>query len=278
MRCFMAGTITHFKFINDLSRKINFKGDTNLFLVAGQGHDLLFFVKLKDFNKYATRAEIAKTIAESRFKNVVEVWQREILKTNDEMLKILLYGYVAHHVLDSYIHPWINNKCNCYFDKTKKETWNNNGKHAILESILDVLVMNPYRFRVPNIKIEKRTEEAINRIFADVYGNYDVGTLMVDGINNIKGFIKFYRIDRLGIKRMGYKLIDFFTPIYAQKFTFLSFHYPKKEVKKINDVYWRDFNRLYSVALSKAALLILEIEESLNNKKIADIQFDNPAI
>ena len=109
----MAGTMTHFKFMNDLSKKINFKGNMNLFLMAGQGHDLLFFVRLKDFFNYSKRKEVAKIIAESRFKNLVLEWQKEILKNNDENLKILLYGYIAHHILDSYIHPWINNNCNC---------------------------------------------------------------------------------------------------------------------------------------------------------------------
>ena len=43
----MAGTYTHFKFMKDLEKKISFNKDKDLFLVAGQGHDLLFFIKLK---------------------------------------------------------------------------------------------------------------------------------------------------------------------------------------------------------------------------------------
>ena len=83
-------------------------------------------------------------------------WQEEIIDTNDEDLEILLYGYIAHHVLDSYIHPWLNNKCNCYFDKLDKNTWENNGRHETLESMLDYLVLNPYEFKMPKIKIVKK--------------------------------------------------------------------------------------------------------------------------
>lgn len=273
----MAGTMTHFKFMNDLSKKINFKGNMNLFLMAGQGHDLLFFVRLKDFFNYSKRKEVAKIIAESRFKNLVLEWQKEILKNNDENLKILLYGYIAHHILDSYIHPWINNNCNCYFNKKDKDTWKNNGKHEMLESIIDVMVLDPYQFKVPKVEMDKSIEIAINRIFANVYGNYDVGSLMRDGLHNIPGFIKIYRKDKLGFKRIGYKIIDFVTPRYAQKFTFLAFCYPKKDREEIYNNYLSEFNKLYSAALSKAALLVLEVAESLENKKIADIKFDKSA-
>ena len=48
----MAGTMTHFKFMADLDKKLDYKGNKKLFYVAGQGHDLLFFVKLKDLKPF----------------------------------------------------------------------------------------------------------------------------------------------------------------------------------------------------------------------------------
>ena len=41
MRCIMAGTFSHFKFMEDLSVNLGFDKPKELFLIAGQGHDLL---------------------------------------------------------------------------------------------------------------------------------------------------------------------------------------------------------------------------------------------
>lgn len=58
----MAGTYTHFKFMKDLEKKISFNKDKDLFLVAGQGHDLLFFIKLRELKCFGKRNEIVRTI------------------------------------------------------------------------------------------------------------------------------------------------------------------------------------------------------------------------
>ena len=47
----MAGTFSHFKFMEDLSVNLGFDKPKELFLIAGQGHDLLFFIKLRELNK-----------------------------------------------------------------------------------------------------------------------------------------------------------------------------------------------------------------------------------
>ena len=273
----MAGTYTHFKFMKDLEKKISFNKDKDLFLVAGQGHDLLFFIKLRELKCFGKRNEIVRTIASCNFRDLVIKWQEEIIDTNDEDLEILLYGYIAHHVLDSYIHPWLNNKCNCYFDKLDKNTWENNGRHETLESMLDYLVLNPYEFKMPKIKLKKRTKDSLNNLFKDIYELEDVGSMMLQGVNNMQGFISLYRLDRLGIKKLGYMIIDFLTAKNARKFTFLSFHYSKTMQKEVQDKYLRDFNKLYSAALSEASILILEIMASLENKKVLMITYDKSA-
>ncbi len=274
----MAGTFTHFKFMNELDNKLNFKGDKALFLVAGQGHDLLFFIKLKDFSKFRMRSDIAKKIAKEKFAILVKCWQEEIIRTANAELECLLYGYVAHHVLDAYIHPWINNTCDCYFDKEDEKTWLNNGKHEKLESIIDVLIANPYKQRIPYIKLQEKTINSLNSIFDEVYNIANVGDLYSDGLKAINGFIKVYRNDKLGIKRLGYKFIDLMSKENGQKFEFLSLNYSKKDKVLVKKIYMNEFNKLYDEALKMSEKLILEIENNLEHKKIADIAFDKPAI
>lgn len=185
----MAGTMTHFEFMKELSSRIDFQGDKNLFLVAGQGHDLLYFIKLKEIKLFATRGLLAKEIASNKFREVVIAWQKEIIVTQNKDLEILLYGYIAHHILDSYIHPWLNNTCDCYFDKFDKKTWQNNGKHEMLESGLDMLINSPYKFKIPRVKIPVKTINSLNSIFKSVYNIKNIGFLLAKGINNMPRFV-----------------------------------------------------------------------------------------
>lgn len=57
----MAGTLSHFKLMRDLEKKLDID-NKDLFLIAGQGHDLLFFVRLRDLNKFGMRNNIAKIL------------------------------------------------------------------------------------------------------------------------------------------------------------------------------------------------------------------------
>ena len=265
----MAGTLTHFKFMEDLAKKIDYGDNRNLFFVSGQGHDLLYFIKLKDYRNFAKQSVIAKVIASSKFKVLVTKWQKEVLRTNNKELECILYGYIAHHVLDSYIHPWINYDCGCYL---------NDERHEMLESVLDVLIYDPYKFNVPKISISKDTIAIINSLFNDVYNVENVGTLFSKGMKNIRGFIKIYRRDKFGIKRIGYKIIDKMTKKDYKKYTFLSFNYSNKEKIRIREKYLEEFRILYDKALDESVGLINKIRSNLANKKIADIAFDKSAI
>lgn len=261
----MAGTYSHFKFMDDLSKKLDFISQKNIFLIAGQGHDLLFFVKLRDFKDFSKQSAIAKTIAKENFAKLIRYWQEEIIETNNEELEYLLYGYIAHHVLDSYIHPWINNMF--YFDKNDKTTWQNNGKHEMLESIIDVLIMNPYKYKIPKVKIGKESIISLNKIFVKTYNIFGMGSLFEDGFNNINGFIRLYRKDRWGIKRIGYNVIDKFSPDNGQKFSFLALNYKEKEKRKVKEAYLVEFTKLYNLALNESLELIGQIHSSLLYKK-----------
>ena len=265
----MAGTLTHFKFMEDLAKKIDYGDNRDLFFVSGQGHDLLYFIKLKDYKNFVKQSVIAKVIASSKFKILVIKWQKEILRTNNKELEWILYGYIAHHVLDSYIHPWINYDCGCHL---------NNGRHEMLESVLDVLIYDPYKFNVPKISINKDTIDTINSLFNDVYNIENIGALFNNGMKNINGFINIYRKDRLGIKRMFYKILDKMTKKDHKKYTFLSFNYSNKEKMMVKEKYLDEFKILYNKAFEESVGLINIIRSNLANKKIADIAFDKSAI
>lgn len=269
--------MTHFKFMNDIDKNINIAGNKNLFYAAGQGHDLLFFIRLKDLSKYADRESLAKKLARNNFSKLVSHWQEEILKSNDKDLEIMLYGYIAHHVLDSYIHPFVDQVCGV-FKKDDKNTWKYNGKHALFESIFDYYLWNPYKHKIAKSSVTNVTKKSLNKIFYDIYKIDNIGNIMGEGLQNMTGFIRLYRLDYLGIKRFGYKILDKISKENSQKYTFLAFKYPKKDIEEVVNRYGHDFNKLYQEALAQSIKIIKEIKKSLDNKKIVDIKYDKPAI
>lgn len=273
----MAGTYTHLQFMRDLQKKIKFGENSELLVLSGQGHDLLFFIKLRDLKNFANRKKMMEKVAANRFKDTVIAWQKEYLKSANEELKIMLYGYIAHHVLDSYIHPWIKSKCEGKLVIERNNKWDKDERHVILESALDMLVMDPYKYKINKFKLKDETKKSINEIFNQVYGISNIGYYMSQGLSNMRGFIWLYRLDRLGIKKVFYQIIDKFRKD-KQKYRFLAFNYSKKDLRLLDATYFLEFQKLYKGALSRASLIILEIEESLAHKKIAEIQFDKSAI
>ena len=273
----MAGTLSHFKLMQDLDKKLNID-NKDLFLIAGQGHDLLFFVKLKDLRNFGVRSNIAKDIASKKFKVLVERWQKEVINTNNKELEIMLYGYIAHHIMDYYIHPLINKDLRYFYDKNNKDTWINNGKHEMLESIIDVLIFDYKKFKIPKISLSIDTIKSLDKLFKSIYGIDNVGSLMNEGMGNVRGFINFYRKDKFKLKRLGYKLLDKLSGDDHKKYAFLSFNYSREEKEIVRRDYLDRFNELYNLALRDNFNLINDIRNSLKNKKVRIIAFDKSAI
>ena len=273
----MAGTLTHFKLMQDLDKKLDID-NKDLFLIAGQGHDLLFFVRLKDLKQFSKRSNIVSVVASKKFKILIECWQEEVINTNNKELEIMLYGYVAHHIMDYYIHSWINKELGCFFDKKDKLTWKNNGKHEIFESIIDVLVFDYKKFKIPKLSMRNETVKSLDKLFKKIYGIDGFGKLINDGISNVKCFINIYRKDKFKIKRLGYKLIDKFSSKNHTKYVFLSFNYSKKEKENVRNNYLDKFNQLYNLALRDSENMIGDIKKSLQNKKVQIITFDKSAL
>lgn len=257
---YMAGTMTHFKFIEELNKKLKLES-YNLFLLAGQGHDLLFFIKLYELQNFAKHKKIMNIIADNKFDKTIEIWQKEIIKTKNKNLEIFMYGYIAHHILDHYVHPYIN-KISNNFKKMNHET---------LESIIDYILLNPYNYKFPKYKLNKEIKDKLNEIFFTTYNIKNIGTYIINGINNLNRFIKIYRLDKFGIKKQTYKLIDGFLKNNKQKYEFLAFRYNEEEIDFVKKNNLKEFNKLYNQALEESIKIIKEIRKNINNKKITKI-------
>ncbi len=226
----MAGTLTHIKFGHDLYNRLNLKNiDKDFFVIGNQGHDLNFFIHLWEYPLKKKIFKLTKDLQQvdiNKFKNLVKGTSNET--------RSFLYGYLAHEILDRKVHPYINYKSN-----------DNHDKHALLESIIDVKLndMNTIKKKIPkHLKITKQFKRKIISIFKTYFKSDKYGKRITRSINNVYPFLRLYRFDKLGIKKIMYSLIS------KKKLRFLSFNYNSKEL----DVEMDEFIKLYNEALYQA--------------------------
>lgn len=280
----MAGTITHYKVGRDVYEKLNINLDKDVFILACQGHDLLYFIKPWELPKYGKAKGIAHKLQNTKFPLLVQKYQEEILlQNNDIKLKSFLYGYITHHITDSLFHPFIHYQCGVYMQT--KETEKYQGRHQKMESVIDSLIVpnihSVYKV-IPKIKDISNLKDSTLKVFKSVYGT-DVGKTLVSNMNDVRTFLKLYRCDRTGIKRVGYKIIDKLTGKYYE---FLSYNYSKKDrlidMNQKEKWYHPVDNKenissimdLYEESIKKSLKIIQEIDKNLNNKKVANIDLN----
>ncbi len=276
----MAGTITHNEVGKTVLTAIKDFVDPDIYKLACQGHDLLYFIKLRQFFNFPKRSKLSKKLQETKFAELALGFQKALIKEDDLALKSFFYGYITHHITDSIFHPFIIYLTGIY-DKTKK-TKSNQGKHSLFESVIDALIVddiNTVYKRIPKFKDKYGLKTKVNSLFANVYHN-DVGKKMVTGMGNVRHFLKLYRCDPFKIKRYGYLLID---KIGHKKYEFLSYNYPDKylEFDLNQKIAWRhpitgekninSVMELYLKSIEESRRVIMELEKCLQQKKIAKI-------
>lgn len=224
----MAGTLTHFKFGNDLYNRLNDKNIVKDFFIMGnQGHDLLFFIKLWEYPKRKMYFTLA-----NKLKNVkLEDFIKKVRKVKNPELKSFLLGYLAHEILDNKVHPYIN-----------MVTSNDKDQHSLLESVIDVKInkMKTIKKIIPkHLKLTKEFKKEFQILFNNYFQDSFISKRILKSINHVYPFLFLYRFDNLGIKSRIYRLIN------KKGLSFLAYNYPNEEM----DVEMDEFIKLYNEAL-----------------------------
>ncbi len=236
----MAGTLTHFKFGNDLYKSLNNSLiNKDYFLIGNQGHDLIYFIRLWEYpirNKYFKYTKELQKVDFENFKNSI--------KTDNIKVKSFMYGYLVHELLDRKVHPYIN-----------EVTHDDENVHALLESTIDVKINDLKEIKkiIPkHLKIDTEFKAEITKIFDTYFNNNYYSKRILKGINHVYPFLWLYRFDKLGIKRILYSILN------KKHLRFLSYHYSLKEISNIDIT---DFIKLYNEALLDSEKLINDLEK-----------------
>lgn len=283
----MPSTITHEYCYRDVYEYTNntFKNNFDMetyrkYSSFAQGHDTLFFLDFWNLFKQKSYHEKAKYLQDHDFKKIcLELISliREYGLEESQELKLMLYGFITHHILDSIVHPYI-------IYETE-----NSGLHLAVESYIDSQMIeryeneNPRKYKVhkiiPNLpEIETSTIRVIDEAFFNIYQYKDFGKNYIKALHQINPFLYLFRYDSVGIKKLGYNIVDKIVPTeskyfwlsYNNKFEGYSRYLNEEHRLWINQVDSNitsneSFSELYEKAIYESARILSDIEEGIEN-------------
>lgn len=297
----MPATITHAYFAEDVYKRLNTYNksliDENLiqYKMFSQSTDSLMFYNIENLKKGKEIREFQYTFHTTKTQDFFCCLAKKIKNKklfNNKSVMCYLYGMICHYVLDSNIHPFIYYKTG-YFNKHDKSSYKYNNQHSYMETFLDLYLMkekgkisfdklniNTFTFDLKPFDFD--LIEIINSCFFDVYGIRDMAKIYYISLKQMCRFIKRYRIDKTGIKKLLYKSIDKFTPKNIFKFEALSYNYKfKNEEIYLNNNHniwfnpiepsifsYESFSDLYEKSIDEAINIINNLTDYFNGKNI----------
>ncbi len=298
----MPSSIVHSYFANDILTKLNpnitNKVDLNYLKIFAQGPDIYYFYNLMIGKKAKKVKEIGSIMhkhdTQKYFLTLINYINDNKLNNNKQVLSYL-YGSISHYILDSTTHPFIFYYTGL-FNRKDKTSYHYAYLHHEMEYYLDnyfILKREkvlPKDFKVHNYlvnikKIDNDLKNLINTVTKQVYDIDNSYNYYEKSIFDMKKFYHLFNYDKYGIKKNIYQIIDKIIPQHILKTSILSFHFDVKAVNEkeyflnleketwnhpCNDseFYNYSFIELYLNAITKASIIILEVDKMLTNHKI----------
>lgn len=294
----MPATITHAYFMKDLYEvlpdNITSKIDLNRSKMFAQSTDSIMFYNLlsikpsHNLRKFQYYFHTHKT--NEFFINLLDYVKEHNIDDKDTYSFIV--GFITHFVLDSNIHPYIIYKTG-FFDKKKKETYKYNGIHHFMEAFLDNDLIkrrentDPYKFNISKFCFDtkKFSNDLNNTIDYTFYTTFNIKNMSYKyyrSLKQMKTCLRLFRMDRFGIKKFFYKIIDTVTPRSMFRFEAVSYHLPledKHNYLNNNHTMWKNpvdenitstesFVDLYLKSLEEARNISIKVFDYLNGKDI----------
>ncbi len=285
----MPGPKSHDIFYKQLKQKLSSQtltayphyDDYNVF---AQGHDFFIyhkFYQIMSVKKLNQNVQNATLLQEYRFPEFVYNYLKTAQNNGaieDEQTRIFLGpGYIMHHLLDAYTHPFIIYNAGDYTRDAKNPTWT----HGIVETLIDIYLMEIYEqkdartypthedFNFPMPFIQSLTD-TLNQSMRETYNILNGGDIIEQAITDVALFIHNMKYDPYGFKKWFFDLLD---PLLKGTAAF-SYHQDIKEsypylnlqhepwVNPMDDkiISTASFMDLYNQALQEGALIVDALE------------------
>lgn len=302
----MPSSMTHNYFMQDIYNKLEKKLKEKIVLedakTFAQGPDIFYFYNMclgKKSKMYRKNGNyMHKHNVNLYFNNIIKYIKENNLINNKQCLSFL-YGSVAHHILDSTVHPFVFYKTGI-FKKGNPSTYKYSGLHQEMEYYLDAYMIfqnekkeakdfKMYKHMLNNNKLEDNTLNLIGNTIEETYDFENMDKIYEKCIKDMKLFYKLFNYDHFGIKKFLYTLTDFLTPkkfIRKKKFSFYLTHKSKKHYLNLEKNEWNhpidiyetynySFIELYIIAIDKTLNIIKEIDKLLQDNKLNTNKINN---
>lgn len=294
----MPGPMVHQIFYRQLKARLGHKTVGGLpgydsFSVFAQGHDLPIY---HDFYKAAPKRlyrniELSRRLQEEQFPQFVAAYlaaARDLGLLGEQSVRLFIGpGYVAHHILDAYVHPFLIYRAGDHIRDPSNATW----MHGIAENLLDIHVMEAagmadYRTAPVYREFAFRREQAdaglravLDRSIREVYGFSGGGALFCRAMPQVRAYIRLCKYDPTGVKRLLFDLLD---PLLKGTASF-SYHRNAALARPfLNEDHgqWRNpmdgerrsrasFGELYDAALEESARIVERLDAMCRGGRVS---------
>lgn len=307
----MAGPVVHNKFFYDSINESNV--DLDIYMkhqkncnIYSQGHDLLLYIEPWNF---VSNRQVSLLLSNYKFREFIYSYLKNSSENDslykDDNISLFIYGYISHHILDSYFHPFIMQYCEDYLPVKNKE-W----IHGRIETLYDTYFLEKYlnekasqakfykdfKFTPPEgVELVRNIQTAS----VDTYNYNKLGRKMNLSFKTIELFMYLYRYDANNFKKNLGSLADMIVNIGSKDFFYdesklseLSQYMNLSNEEWIN-IWTRNsnhpiksidnFEEIYAKALETTKNVINELEEMKKDQRfkledIYDVVPDRSAI
>lgn len=231
----MPAIYTHYFFAQKVYQNLpplitkQFCQEKQLYEIFAQSFDFLFYYKF-----YSYRGKFIRNLgkfchhhnSQAYLLNIITYLEKHQLTNKADMLAYL-NGSLTHYILDTTMHPYIN-----FLSKFKKNT---NGNHRQIEFNIDAYYyelnhQKPfYQYDLPNHLLRPkifnhRLKMVLNKIYETTFNVKEIGNIYNQSYNETHYLFRLVRVDKYGIKKFFYQLLDLITGSSDRRFACLSYH------------------------------------------------------
>ncbi len=213
----MPDAMTHIFMATDVLEKLNVELDQDIFKLASQGPDPLFYHHSLPYQSKSQMGEFGNKMHEVHTDGFFYYLVEYIKKNPSNYLKSFLYGFVCHHVLDYNAHPYVFYMTGDY-NKENKKTYKYRGLHLEMERGIDRyfiekrMNIKPEKFKAYNfflnVQIKNELKNMLNNCIQELYGMNHFGDIYEESVSDMYKTFKYVAYDPTGLKKKIYRLID----------------------------------------------------------------------
>ena len=295
----MPATIAHALLAEDvfykLDKKVQRTIDLKRFYTFAQASDPFMFFYIS-FNKKGKEIRKLQKIAHTEktflfFLNTINyIKDKKYYKDKDTLA--FLYGFIAHYILDSTVHPLVVYKTG-YFDKNNKSSYKYNGLHTYMETYIDNYLLEKRNLELNFNKyiytksFSNNLNDTIDYSFKKTYYKENISIIYFKALKQMKFALNSFRKDTIGIKASIYSFLDKFNSEKTFKFKTISYNlddFDMYDFLNLNHKTWNypvdknikknsSFNDLYLESVNKTYYIINNLNDYFFNNKKIDLQF-----